>query len=336
VLIASNREHSTRTTIMLGIPITQARVLLSFDCEEARFLPEGPQNVVVDGREALAWVNIQTAPDATRGAVHLRFWDTGECRKLPQPSRPGFLVPTNRPNVVFVGQGKEVGTLDLQTGEWVPLARIPDDDPRTIINDGRCVLDGRSVVFGTKDVRFQDPIAQLYLFTLEDRRVTVLADGQVCSNGKVFAREGHDLILFDIDTPRRSVTRYRLDLGRRTLETEGMAVNLQDVEGFPDGMVDAGERTAIIAIYNPYRGGAGRALRYDLVSGGVMEEWTTPGSPRVTCPLLVERNDGVKLVLTTAVEGMPKEQRRESPDAGNLFIADTTLPCVPPADVLHL
>jgi sugar lactone lactonase YvrE len=321
---------------MSQIPSTEARVLITADSEEDRFLPEGPQNVVVDGREALAWVNIQTAHDATRGAVHLRFWDTGECRKLPHPSRPGFLVPTDRPNVVFVGQGKEVGTLDLQSGEWVPLARIPDDDPRTIINDGRCVPGGRSVVFGTKDVRFQDPIAQLYLFTLEDRRVAVLADGQTCSNGKVFAREGHDLILFDIDTPRRSVMRYRLDLERRSLEAEGMAVNLQDVEGFPDGMVDAGERTAIIAIYNPFRGGAGRALRYDLISGGLMEEWITPGSPRVTCPLLLERGDSVNLVLTTAVEGMPKEQRRQSPEAGNLFIADTTLQRVPPAHVLHI
>jgi sugar lactone lactonase YvrE len=321
---------------MSDFPSTEAHVLVAAQSEEDRFLPEGPQNVIVDGREALAWVNIQTAPDATRGAVHLRFWDTGECRKLPQPSRPGFLVPTNRPNVVFVGQGKEVGTLDLQSGEWVPLARIPDDDPRTIINDGRCVPAGRAVVYGTKDVQFQDPIAHLYLFTIEDRRVTVLADGQTCSNGKVFAREGNDLILFDIDTPRRSVTRYRLDLERRSLEAEGMAVNLQDVEGFPDGMVDAGEQTAIIAIYNPFRSGAGRALRYDLISGGLMEEWTTPGSPRVTCPLLVEREGGVKLVLTTAVEGMPAKQRWESPEAGNLFIADTTLERVPPADVLHM
>jgi sugar lactone lactonase YvrE len=322
---------------MPDIPSTEAQVLVTADSEEDRFLPEGPQNVVVRGREALAWVNIQTASDATRGAVHLRFWDNGEHRKLAQPARPGFLVPTDQPNVAFVGQGKEVGTLDLLfSGKWVPLARIPDDDPRTIINDGRCVPGGRAVVFGTKDVRFQDPIAQLYLFTLDDRRVTLLADGQTCSNGKVFAREGNDLILFDIDTPRRSVTRYRLDLERRSLEAEGMAVNLQDVEGFPDGMVDAGERTAIIAIYNPFHGGAGRALRYDLISGGLMEEWTTPGSSRVTCPLLLDRDDSVKLVLTTAVEGMPKDQRPESPEAGNLFIADTTLDRMPAADVLHM
>ena len=322
---------------MSDIPSTEARVLVTAESEEDRFLPEGPQNIVVRGREALAWVNIQTASDATRGAVHLRFWDNGEHRKLPQPARPGFLVPTDQPNVVFVGQGKEVGTLDLLfSGKWVPLARIPDDDPRTIINDGRCVPGGRAVVFGTKDVRFQDPIAQLYLFTLDDHRVTLLADGQTCSNGKVFAREGNDLILFDIDTPRRSVMRYRLDLERRSLEAEGMAVNLQDVEGFPDGMVDAGDRTAIIAIYNPFHGGAGRALRYDLISGGLMEEWTTPGSPRVTCPLLVERDGDVKLVMTTAVEGMAKEQRRESPEAGNLFIADTTLERIPPVDVLHM
>ena len=60
------------------------------------------------------------------------------------------------------------------------------------------------------------------------------------------------------------------------------------------------------------------------------------GSPRVTCPLLVERDGGVKLILTTAVEGMPADQRRRCPNAGDLFIADTALPRVPPADVLRL
>ena len=88
------------------------------------------------------------------------------------------------------------------------LATIPDANPRTIINDGEVVPGGRAVVFGTKDVRFADPIAHLYLFTLDDR-LTTLADGQLCSNGKVFAR---DRRLYDIDTPRRNVIRYRLDL----------------------------------------------------------------------------------------------------------------------------
>src|SRR5262245_52929131 len=174
----------------MSTPTTEARVHLTMQTETDRFLPEGPQMVTIADRPALAWVNIQTAADATRGAVHLWFWDSGERRRYDLPARPGFLRPTDRPGVVFVGLEKDLGALDLTTGEWQSLATIPDANPRTIINDGAVVPGGDAVVFGTKDVRFADPIAHLYLFTLTDRSVSVLADGQTCSNGKVFARDG--------------------------------------------------------------------------------------------------------------------------------------------------
>jgi len=318
----------------MSIRTTEARVLVTMHSEADRFLPEGPQTVTVADRTALAWVNIQTAADSRSGAIHLSFWDTGERRRYDLPARPGFLRPTERPCVIFVGREKDLGTLDLSTGEWRSHATIPDANPRTIINDGTLVPGGDAVVFGTKDVRFADPIGHLYLFTPADRRVSVLADGQTCSNGKVFARDGDGLILYDIDTPRRVVTRYRFDLERRTATPDGIAIDLRTVEGFPDGMTDAGDGTVIIAFYNPTRGGTGHARRYDLRTGELLEEWTTPGSPRVTCPLLVERDGGVKLILTTAVEGMPDDQRRDSQYAGDLFIAETTFARAPAAAFL--
>jgi sugar lactone lactonase YvrE len=315
---------------------TEARVLVRMQTQADRFLPEGPQMVTVADRPALAWVNIQTAADATRGAIHLWFWDSGERRRYDLPARPGFVRPTDRPGVIFVGREKDLGTLDLATGEWQTLATIADANPRTIINDGTVVPGGDAVVFGTKDLRFADPIAHLYLFTLADLRVSVLADGQTCSNGKVFARDGAGLILYDIDTPRRVVSRYRFGLAPRAATPDGIAIDLRTVEGFPDGMTDAGDGTVIIAFYNPTRGGTGHARHYDLRTGAALEEWTTPGSPRVTCPLLVEHDDGTRLILTTAVEGMPAEQRRNSPHAGDLFVAETNLNSRSTADVIRL
>src|SRR5262245_19773831 len=183
---------------------TRTTVLHAQRSEADRFLPEGPREVTVEGRPALAWVNIQTAPDATGGDIHVRFW-AGEHRTYAQSRRPGFLFPTDRPNTLFVGREKEVGLLNLTTNHFSPLAAIEDTSPRTIINDGEIVPGGRAIVSGTKDVRFADPIAHLYLFTIEDRQLSVLADGQTCSNGKVFARDTDGLVLFDIDTPRKNV-----------------------------------------------------------------------------------------------------------------------------------
>jgi sugar lactone lactonase YvrE len=298
---------------------TEAAVLHSPTSDADRFLPEGPRIVTVESRTALAWVNIQTATDSTVGDVHVRFLN-GEHRTYRQPRRPGFLFPTDRPDTLFVGMEKDVGLLNLVTNTFTSLATIPDANPRTIVNDGEIVPGGRAVVFGTKDVRFADPIAHLYLFTL-DGRLTTLADGQMCSNGKVF--DGPTL--YDIDTPRRNVIRYRLDLDGRRLHEEGVALDLASPAGFPDGMCDAGGDTVVIAFYNPDPVPQGRAIRFDLRTGEAIEEWTTSGSPRVTCPLLAAWGGRTKLVLTTAVEGMPNEMREKCPNAGSLFIADTDL-----------
>lgn len=294
-----------------------------------RYLPEGPRAA----GDRTTWVNIQTDPDATAGAVHVRD-QGGRHAMYPLPGRPGFVFPTTRPDTLFVGCEKSVGLLDLAAGAFTPLAAIPDADPRTIINDGEVVPGGRAVVFGTKDLKFAAPIAHLYLFTLDDHRLTVLAGGQTCSNGKVFAAGG--ATLYDIDTPRKVVTTYRFDAAQRTLIEDGIALDLRHRDDFPDGMCDAGAGTVIVAFYNPNPVEAGRAVRYRLGTGEALDEWLTPGSPRVTCPLLVSRPDGVKLILTTAVEGMPADQRAGCPNAGCLFFADTPLPAVPAADVIVL
>ncbi|MBL8865132.1 MAG: SMP-30/gluconolactonase/LRE family protein [Planctomycetia bacterium] len=315
-------------------PTTTARLLVAGDIEADKFLPEGPRLATVLGRDALLWVNIQTAPDAVRGSIHAYFFDSRERRRWTLPARPGFVFPTDAPNTVFVGLEKAVGTLNLATGLWTPFATLPDTNPRTIINDGEIVPGGRAVVFGTKDITFTEPIGHLYLFTLADHQLSMLAPGQTCSNGKVFADGGRTL--YDIDTPRRVVTKYRFNVENRELFEAGIAVDLRSHEAFPDGMCDAGDGTVIVAFYNPHRGGAGVAEQYRLGTGELLHRWETPGSPRVTCPLLAQRPDGVKLILTTATEGMPATLRADSPHAGQIFVADTVFPEAPAAEIVRL
>jgi sugar lactone lactonase YvrE len=312
-----------------------ASVLQSQRSEADRFLPEGPRAVIVEERPALAWVNIQTAADATAGDLHVRFWDGG-FRVDAQSKRPGFLIPTDRSDTLFVGRDKEVGLLRLANNTFHPLAAIDDSSPRTIINDGEVVPGGRAVVFGTKDIQFKEPLANLYLFTLDDNKVSVLADKQTCSNGKIFAHDESGLLLFDIDTPKRNVTRYRLDVAARTVSEREVVLDVSACDGFPDGMVDGGNGTVIIAFYNPAAVSDGHARRFNLRTGEVVEEWKVPGSPRVTCPLLVEFDGRVLLVLTTATEGMPVDQRAKSPNAGDLLWAETTVRSLPQTAVVRL
>lgn len=318
---------------------TTASVYLDFTDEPDRFLPEGPRWATVGGRPALVWVNIQRDPDAVVGDIHVHFpgTDGSDDYAIPCPGRPGFLRVTADANDALVGVEKELRVVNLAEGLWSdPLATIPDGDPRTIINDAEVVPGGKAVVFGTKDLKFdaEAKLAQLYLYTVDDDRITVLADKQVCSNGKVFATDERGLALYDIDTPTRKVVRYRFDVAARTATPDGVALDLSNEPGFPDGMCDCGDGSVIVAFYNPDPVEAGRAVRYSLTNGEALEEWRTPGSPRVTCPLLVKRPDGVRLILTTATEGMPADQRAKCPNAGALFIAPTTLETIPAPEVV--
>jgi sugar lactone lactonase YvrE len=317
---------------------TEAKVYIDFTEESDRFLPEGPRWLTVQGKPALAWINIQLDAAADEGELHIHFpgTDGSEDSGIGCPGRPGFLLPSAVADQALVGVEKELRLVDLWQSVWSePLVEIPDDDSRTIINDAEIVPGGKAVVFGTKDTQFKEPIAHLYLYTVDDNRLSVLADKQLCSNGKVFASDARGLILFDIDTPTRKVARYRLDVVARTLTPDGTALDLANQPGFPDGMCDCGDGTVIVAFYNPEPVEAGRAVRFSLATGEPVEEWLTPGSPRVTCPLLVKRPGGVKLILTTATEGMPAGMRAKCPNAGALFIADTQFADCPPPEVVR-
>ncbi|KAI9014248.1 SMP-30/Gluconolaconase/LRE-like region-domain-containing protein [Hyaloraphidium curvatum] len=333
-----------------------ARPLHRPSAEADRFLPESPRALVLPSGAALAWTNIQTARDATAGGVHVLRG--GAAAAVRVPGRPGFIVPTERPGVVLVGATDRVGLLDLAGAAWTPLAAVPGAGERVPINDGEATPDGSAVVFGTKDANVLDgqkkfsldlggdrvafgqprPKGKLYLYTPGDNRVSVLAEGMSCSNGKVFSRAADgSLTLYDIDSLRRNVTAYPLDISARTLGPGRVSADLSRYRGVPDGMCAAGDGTAVVALFDPSASPTGLAVRIELEGGREVERWEVPGSPRVTCPLLVpgEGGNGAKLVLTTAVEGMPDRMRAVCPEAGTLFEADTDLRGVPePAHVV--
>lgn len=320
----------------MAIPQTEARVCFAPHRESDRFLPEGPRLVHVFNRDAIAWVNIQHGPGSHKGDVHLGFLDNGERRRYGLPARPGFVLPCEIPDTLFIGLEKAVGLLSLAKGVWTPLARIPEANPRVIINDGELLPGGRGVIFGTKDTHFSEPLGHLYLFTLPDQIITPLAGGMTCSNGKVVLPIGEDFLVYDIDTPRKCVERYYLDSLKRELVPNGTAIDLTGESALPDGLADCGDGSAIVAFYNPHRGGLGLARRYRLDTGKPVEEWVLPGSPRVTCPLLFNAKDRTVVIFTTATEGMSDEMRKTSPNAGSLFMAEPKVPAYPTADVVRL
>ena len=300
--------------------------------EAWRYLPEGPRRMTVSGREVVAWVNIQNGADAKEGMIFVRPIDGGDDRPITCPGRPGFILPVEGGDRVLAGLDKDLRLCNLATGEWTePLASIPDNNPHTMMNDAEIVPGGKAIVFGTKDTA-RKAGANLYLYTVADRQISLLADKQTISNGKVMFSDERGLILFDIDTPTHKVVRYRLDVAKRTASFESVAIDLTSIPASPDGMRNCGDGTAIIAFFNGKSIVDGKAIRFNLSTGEVLEEWRVPGSPRVTCPSV----DGSQLILTTAVEGMPPEMRASCPNAGCLFIGEIKPPATAVREVVRL
>jgi sugar lactone lactonase YvrE len=310
-----------------------AHLLLTPPTEAWRYLPEGPRRVTVAGRDHIAWVNIQNGGDAKTGMIFARpMHGGGDDRRVACPGRPGFILPVDGGDRVLVGLDKELRVCNIATGEWSePLARLPDDNPHTMCNDGEIVPGGKAIVFGTKDTA-RKAGAHLYLYTVDDRKLSVLADKQTISNGKVMFADDRGLVLLDIDTPTHKVVRYRLDVARRTATPDGVVLDLTRVPASPDGMRNCGDGTAVIAFFNGHAVGDGRAVRYDLSTGEELEEWVVPGSPRVTCPCV----QGGQIIFTTAVEGMSPEMRASCPNAGCLFIGEIGASSSPAGEFVKL
>jgi sugar lactone lactonase YvrE len=308
--------------------------------EELRYLPEGPRVLrnYPGGGAKLGWVAIQHGAGVTDGSLNVLDLVSGSNTSVPLKGRPGFFAETTEPGVVLVGLEHELAYFDLRArtrGET--LARI-QADASAIINEG-LVVDG-GVLFGTKDLEFRRPVAALYFFDFATRRLHMVLEGQTCSNGKMLRRDAGGATLIDIDTAPKRISRYRLDTSLEQVLDVSSVKPPEELPAFPDGMrpapacgdLDEGA-SVIVAFYNPGAVSDGVAQQIRLSDGAVLAEWIIPGSPRVTCPEFVRLDGKVKLLFTTAVEGMSPAIRAQAPGAGWLYVADTgfeDLPAEPP------
>ena len=301
-------------------PTTSCEVLFRPESDALKFLPEGPYS---GSNGTLSWVGIQHGSNSTEGSLNLLDLEAKTNQSFKLPGRPGFAFPTSLPDTFICGVERSLGLFNRSTNDWKVLASgIDSGVDNTIINDA--VVCGDNLIFGCKELEFTTKKAGLYLYRGADSRLIQLRDDQICSNGKAVMTTADAVTLIDIDTPSKTVTTARLDITAGTLGEQSIIVDLTQGDVFPDGLLLTPDgRSVIIAFYDPADPEFGVARQYGIASGEVEHVWTCPGSPRVTCPQLVNVDGEVCLVLTTAVEGMEPEQLAKHPNAGCLFIGAT-------------
>lgn len=306
--------------------IYQTSVLLDPECRQLRFLPEGP---IAYGNQGFSWVAIQHAEEATHGSLNIFDWRSKSNSNYDLPGRPGFAFPTEIDEIFLAGLERRVMMVNIATGENTVISdEIDQNVANTIINDGIPFSEG--IIFGAKDLEFQTKKAGLYFWRASDRNLMLLRDDQICSNGKIITGAGNARTLLDIDTPTQQVVRYELDCDAGILSDPEVVLDLSALDIFPDGMVATPDgQSVIIAFYNPNPAEYGVARQFSLATGNVEAEWRCAQAPRVTCPLLLNTEDGVKLILTTATEVMESAMFEAHPNSGCLFVGDTLFDLAP-------
>ncbi len=311
-----------------------AQVLYRPESSSLAYLPEGPYPCGVD---RASWVAIQHGPDSMAGSLNVYDFTTRANQSFPLQGRPGFAFPTDQPDRFVIGLERRLVLFGLRDGTYEDLcpAVVDEHVSGTIINDGVAFDEG--LIFGCKDLAFRERKAGLYFWRRQDGALIQLRSDQICSNGKIIVREGGSWRLLDIDSPTKTVVAYRLDTQTGRLDEPKVVLDLRDDEAFPDGMIATPDgRGVIIAFYNPNPVEFGEVREYDLASGRIQTVWRLPGSPRATCPQLLRLDGQVRLLVTTAVEHMPAEQREACLNAGCLFVAETSFNTLPETPVLAL
>ena len=268
-------------------------------CAAACIVGESP--VWLAARRELAMVDVHGR------RVRRISWDSGEARDFVMREQVGAVVPGGTDGDLLVFAGKDVLRLSPDGSCETLAADLPLAGLR--FNDVKRGPDGR--IWGGTYSR--DQTAAFYRLGEDWAAGKPLIAGVGNSNG--IAWDAERRFVYHVDTPRRTVTRYRYDASYAVLSESRAVREFGEREGLPDGMCSDAEGRLWVALW-----GAGRVVCIDPETGDEIDEVRLPVS-QPTCPAFAgDRLD--TLVVTTAAHGI---DLRKEPLAGATFAAHVRL-----------
>lgn len=248
----------------------------------------------------LYWVDIEGR------ALHLYDPATEEDKVWPVGERVGTVVPVvNGGALVALQNG--IHFIDTDTGELrCVINPLKADDIR--FNDGKCDPAGRFWV-GTMALDSREGAAVLYCMDYDGSIEQVLSKLTV-SNGIVWTADRKTM--YFIDTPTRKVQAFAYDQETGTIRKERDAFAIPESEGKPDGMTMDENGRLWIALY-----GGGGVGCWDPETGEMLLKVNVPAPHTTSCAFGGERLD--TLYITTARDGLDKDQLQKYPQSGGVF-----------------
>jgi sugar lactone lactonase YvrE len=245
--------------------------------------------------------------DIANGEIHRKGIDTGL-----QTCRVGQAVGS----IALRSQGGLIGALkngiffiDFEKQQLDEVASPEASLIQNRFNDGKCDPSGRFWV-GTMNLDEKSPTGNLYMLET-DLNIQLKIPGTKISNGMAWNGAG-DTFYF-IDSPTFTVRAFDFDCQTGTISNGRTAIHVPKEMGYPDGMTIDADDMLWIALFDGWG-----VSQWNPETGRLLQQIKLPVSQVSCCtfggPSLKD------LYISTASIRLKREQLKEQPLAGGLFI----------------
>lgn len=218
---------------------------------------------------------------------------------------------------LIITQRHSFATFNPATEELVTVTQLEADIPTNRFNDGKCDRLGRFWA-GTMDFACEKSTGSLYCLS-PDLNCTRMDSGYVVTNGPAWSSDYRTM--YHNDSVNSRVYAFDFDLESGELTNKRVFLQFSEEDGSPDGMATDAEGGLWIAHW-----GASKLTRHDP-EGKVLRTIQLPCSQVTSCAF--GGSDLKTLYITTAANGLSRQQLEREPLAGGLFALDVDIAGVP-------
>ncbi|MGC8599574.1 MAG: SMP-30/gluconolactonase/LRE family protein [Nitrososphaeria archaeon] len=224
-------------------------------------LGEGP--IYDEMKDLIYWVDIEDKK------IYASRTFGEEITRIDMPEMVSAVFLTNKEEII-ASAGHSLYLID--NGKKIKKLAEVENNINTRFNDGKVSPDGLIIV-GTMDLGQKRPIGSLYSFN--GKNFKKILEKMTISNG--LAWDTKKKVFYIIDSPTKKVTSYEYDR-MMNLKYAGVAADLKNEEGVPDGMTIDKEGMLWVAMW-----GGGKVIRWNPDENKKLIEIKVPAKNTSSC-----------------------------------------------------
>ena len=252
-------------------------------------------------RKSVFWV------DTEYNLLHEYIPSIDKCNSWKFTSTVGSVVPETAKTVILALSDRII-RFNTETDEKENIAFIDVENGHLRCNDGKCSPNGKLWI-GTTSYNYEKGAGSAYCVH-PDGKVDQMFKGLTAANGLVWSKNHQ--FMFHNDVSNKVVKRYRYDIKTEDVIHNGVAINIPNGTGIPEGIIIDQQDN----LWIPQRGGFG-VYCYNPYTGQLVAKVNVP-TPNVTsCTFGGENLDTI--FITTSRKGLTKEELEKYPLSGSIF-----------------